>query len=94
MLVHVREQPLPLCLRSSAASHCPVGAQVEIPFTPRPLVSVVGALAEKPLAAGQALRGVLLQGRSCDALLSPEDLPAFTKLRTGRVVLKQVGYDT
>jgi len=63
---------------------------VDIPFQPQRVAAVVGRLAQKPPAEGQELRGVLVQGRRGAALMAPEDLPTFTKLRTGRVMHRQV----
>lgn len=48
---------------------------------------VLGALAEAPIQAGQALSAVLVQSRSdfSTRLLSPEDLAAHTQLRKGGI---------
>ncbi len=52
-------------------------------------VQVVGRLGEKAPAAGQSVRGVLVKRGVAHTLLHAEDLPAFTKLHTGRVTQRQ-----
>jgi cleavage and polyadenylation specificity factor subunit 3 len=84
--------------RASAASGVPrqlhtpkVVQSVSIPAAPRRAAHVVGRLAEGAPKAGDAVRGVLVSRGRRDLVMHPEDLPAFTKLNTGRVMHKQVG---
>ncbi|KIZ07536.1 Cleavage and polyadenylation specificity factor subunit 3 [Monoraphidium neglectum] len=82
--------------RASAASGVPrqlhtpkVVQSVSIPAAPRRAAHVVGRLAEGAPKAGDAVRGVLVSRGRRDLVMHPEDLPAFTKLNTGRVMHKQ-----
>lgn len=51
---------------------------------------VVGRLGEKAARQGQAVRGLLVQGRGGGrSLVHHEDLPRFTALHPGRVVQRQ-----
>eukprot|EP00798_Chlamydomonas_sp_ICE-L_P001513 gene1513-32891_t len=66
---------------------------VMIEHKPLRVVRLMGRLAEKPPAEGQAARGVLVSvggtSTASTQLLHPDDLPAYTKLYKGRVTQRQ-----
>jgi hypothetical protein len=93
-------QRLRVALERSAVServerklHTPKVVQtVSIPLAPRRVADMVGRLAQGAPKVGEALRGVLISRGRRDLVMHPADLPEFTKLNTGRVMHKQVGF--
>lgn len=64
---------------------------ISIPAAPRRVAAVVGRLAEAAAKAGEPLKGVYVARGARGVVVHPDELPAFTKLNTGRVMHKQVG---